>query len=311
MNNFQNENAAMQTKEEFDRSMCMSFFDDHRKLVKRIERMQGIEMAYRVQNLIIDYGLDGVMPKDEELLQFVPEPVLNQIDQNQKRRSKGFQGENLEVSRSIILLHRDRPDLSQNAIAKELGVSKGKVNKTLQKYKNGEYEGIINLDDTITLTNTFTSTSTSTITNTGLTSDQRDRMTTCQTELAVAQTDASLEEEEKEEEKRELVISCFQKGMSYKKDKPEIQNYTGLSGKVIYNIIQEYYEEMKENENKTCIPLMNGKMSEYYIEDFDLRKESLPNFYPIMVGEDSEYNFKKEFVDNWLLEKYDYVHNYA
>ena len=177
-------------KEEFDRSVCMSYFDDHRQLVKRIERLQGIEMAYRVQNLIIDYGLDGIKPTDEELLQFVPEPVLNQIDQNQKRRSKGFLGEDLEVSRSIILLHRDHPELSQNAISKQLDVSKGKVNKTLQKYKNGEYEGIINLDDN-TLTITSTSTITSTITNTGVTDDQRDRVTTCPTELADAQTNGT------------------------------------------------------------------------------------------------------------------------
>ena len=128
-------------------------------------------------------------------------------------------------------------------------------------------------------------------------------------ELAVAQTDAS---EKLEEEKRELVIECFQKGMSYKKDKPEIQKATGLNGKAIHTIIQEYYEEMKENENKTCIPLANGMMSNCYIEDFNVRKESLPNLYHRFIGSgDDDYNFKKEFVDEWLLRDYGYVHNYA
>ena len=32
----------------------MSFFNDHRELVKRIERLHGIEFAYKVQSAIID-----------------------------------------------------------------------------------------------------------------------------------------------------------------------------------------------------------------------------------------------------------------
>ena len=185
MNKLQNANEMTQSQEEFDRSICMSFFNDHRQLVKRIERLHGIEMAYKVQSAIIDYGLDGIIPEEEELLQFIPEPVLNQIDKNQKRRARSFKGEDLEVSRSIILLHRDHPEMSQNAIMKALNVSKGKVNKTLQKYKNGEYEGIINLDvstDTYTGTNTYTSISTIT----DMTSDHRDRMTTGSTNVADA-----------------------------------------------------------------------------------------------------------------------------
>lgn len=190
MNKNQNEKEVIKSEKEFDRSICMSFFDDHRKLVQRMERLHGIEIAYKVQNLIIDYGLDGIMPTDESLLQYVPEPVLTQIDQNQKRRAKGFKGEDLETSRSIILLHRDRPELSQNAIAKQLGVSKGKVNKTLQKYENGEYNEVINLDDsnsTITPINTITSTSTNTV----MTEDQCDRVTDGSTPLANAQTESA------------------------------------------------------------------------------------------------------------------------
>ena len=178
MNKTQNTNVETQT-EEFDRSVCMSFFNDHRELVKRIQRLHGLEMAYKVQSAIIDYGLNGIKPTEEELLQFIPEPVLNQIDNNQKRRSRSFKGEDLEVSRSIILLHRDRPEMSQNAIASELGISKGKVNKTLQKYNNGEYEGVIGF------TNTNTDTNTSTIT--GNDRDHRDRVTVHSTEVASLQ----------------------------------------------------------------------------------------------------------------------------
>ena len=162
----------MENEKEFDRSICMSYFNDHRQLVKRIERMHGMEMAYKIQNVIIDYGLDGIMPTDDNILQYIPEPIFNQIDNNQKRRSKGFKGEDLELSRSIILLHRDRPELSQNQIVEMLNTSKGKVNKTLQKYKNGEYEGIIDLDGDITITST--NTITNTITSTTVTGDRED-----------------------------------------------------------------------------------------------------------------------------------------
>lgn len=193
MNKTQTEkNGNEVTQKEFDRSVCMSFFNDHRELVKRIERLHGVETAYKIQNLIIDYGLDGVMPTDETLLQYVPEPVLNQIDQNQQRRSKGFKGEDLEVSRSIIVMHRDHPELSQNAIAKQLGVSKGKVNKTLKKYENGEYEGIINFNTFIN-TDINTYTNTSTITNTTATVTSPSNTVTSPTVTATNQKDQSLQ----------------------------------------------------------------------------------------------------------------------
>lgn len=164
-------------KEEFDRSRCMSYFDDHRKLVKRIERMRGVEVAYKVQSSIIDYGLYGIFPDDDEILQYIPEPILNQIDRNQERRERCFAGEDLEMSRSIILMHRDHPEYSQNKIVQLLKTSKGKVNKTLQKYKNGEYEGIIELSDTNTYPNPITNPNTNTYPNTYTTVTTTEPMT--------------------------------------------------------------------------------------------------------------------------------------
>ena len=229
---------AIIKKEEFDRSICMSFFNDHRKLVHRIERLHGIEMAYKVQNAIIDYGLDGRFPVDETILQYVPEPILNQIDQNQKRRSKGFQGEDLEASRSIILLHRDRPELSQNGIAKTLHISKGKVNKTLQKYANGEYNGILNLDgldDGSNYTNTITITST----NTSMTSDQRDRMTTEEVANAPASDEAQTEETE----------------FDFK------SKLTVITNKIVKKAIDKTIEEIKDNYN-------HDEMINYLVKEF-------------------------------------------
>lgn len=221
-----NDNVTKQT-EEFDRSICMSFFNDHRALVKRIERLHGIEMAYKIQSALIDYGLDGIKPTEEELLQYIPEPVLNQIDNNQKRRAKSFKGEDLEVSQSIILLHRDRPEMSQNAIANALGVSKGKVNKTLQKYNNGEYEGVIDFININTPINTSTSIPTSND------CDQRDRLTVHST----ASTMPTEEQNESRREKRILEDLTDEELVELDKDFKREMTYKEIQKK--YNLSQE------------------------------------------------------------------------
>ena len=143
-----NKNVATQTtEEEFDRSICMSYFGNYRTSVKRIENKYGKELAYDVQSAIIDYGLYGIRPVDEDLLIFVSETVFDVIDKSQEKRARGFSGEDLEMSKKIIQSHCDRPDLSQDKLAQLLHISKGKVNKTLKKYRNGEYDGILNFND--------------------------------------------------------------------------------------------------------------------------------------------------------------------
>jgi DNA-binding transcriptional regulator YhcF (GntR family) len=113
------------------------------------------------------------------------------------------------------------------------------------------------------------------------------------------------------EEKKKLVIECYLSGMSYKKENPEIQNATGLNGKLIHNIIQDYCEDQDKQKQKAKgkqIPLIDGTLSDYYTKEFKLDKEDLPNIYTQMVGVGSYYRFKKEFVDQWLLEEYGYKH---
>lgn len=146
MNKEQKENEIIQKQEEFDRSICMTFFGNYRTSIRRIEKRYGKELAYDVQSAIIDYGLYGIRPTDEDILIFVSETVFDVIDKSQSKRARSFSGEDLEMSKKIIQSHRDRPDLSQEKLAKLLNTSKGKVNKTLKKYRKGEYEGVINFD---------------------------------------------------------------------------------------------------------------------------------------------------------------------
>lgn len=145
MNKEQRTSVVTQT-EEFDRSICMSFFGNYRTSVKRIEKRFGVDTAYKVQSAIIDYGLYGVRPTDEDILILVSETVFDVIDKSQAKRARNFNGEDLEMSKKIIQSHLDRPDLSQDKLSQLLHTSKGKVNKTLKKYRNGEYKCILNFD---------------------------------------------------------------------------------------------------------------------------------------------------------------------
>lgn len=304
MNKEQRTNTTTQTKKEFDRSVCFTFYKSFHEQIMDVKRDFGLEAAFEVYEAIVNYGLYEIEIEKGRVRTLVGNTTIEQIESSQNRRSKGFNKEDFGQTKLVAEYYRDHPEASERQIVDALGgaVKKTKVHRTLVKIRES---GLSTEDYIETIINpNFNSNNNSSITSTSNinTIDQdRDQSLSKSAELAVAQTDASLEEEKKEQ-----VISCFQKGMSYKKDNPEIQKHTGLNGKVIHSIIQEYYEELKENENKTCIPLANGIMSEYYIEDFNITKETLPNLYCQMVGKDSHYNFKKEFVDEWLLKEYGY-----
>lgn len=305
--------STTQTKKEFDRSVCFTFYKSFHEQIMDVKRDFGLEAAFEVYEAIVNYGLYETELEKGRVRTLVGNTTIEQIESSQNRRSKGFNKEDFGQTKLVAEYYRDHPKASERQIVDALGgaVKKTKVHKTLVKIRES---GLSTEDYITTIINpNLNPNSNSSITSTSYinTIDQdQDQSLSKSKELAIAQTDASEKLEEKFEEKRELVIECFQKGMSYKKDKPEIQKTTGLNGKAIHTIIQEYYEEMKENENKTCIPLANGMMSNCYIEDFNVRKESLPNLYHRFIGSgDDDYNFKKEFVDSWLLKQYGYVHN--
>ena len=268
MNKNQNSNAEMQHNEEFDRSVCMSFFGNYRTSIKRIEKRYGKEMAYDVQSAIIDYGLYKIRPDDEDLLIFISETVFDVIDKGQAKRARAFSGEDLEMSKKIIQSHRDRPDLSQEKLAKLLGTSKGKVNKTLKKYRNGEYDGIIifdqiidyDYDNAIDYDNDYDSTD-----------RDRDRPTDQSTESAspsAAPSDpAPTQQTELNWEEYTSVIDMWEKNKT--RDKTErkspnnIAEELNLNKELVNNAITEYmdngYKRKDEPKPVPDIPLMNGE----------------------------------------------------
>ena len=252
------DNVTTQT-EEFDRSICMSFFGNYRTSVKRIEKKYGKETAYDVQSAIIDYGLYGIKPEDEDLLIFVSETVFDMIDKGQEKRARAFSGEDLEMSKKIIQSHRDRPDLSQDKLAQLLHTSKGKVNKTLKKYRNGEYEGILTFDDVNVSDNVNGNDDVYDSTD-----RDRDRPTVQPTETASPMTESATPipptPTELTYEEEVAVIKAFQK-----RQKPiEISKELSLDFGLINLAIDEYKDRgyklpPKPEEVKTLdVPLMNG-----------------------------------------------------
>ena len=123
------------SEKEFDRGKCFTFFASYRKQGERIKEILGPEKALEYYEAVIDYGLYA-KPIDKELLLYVGDTLLETIDSSQEKRSRAF-GENMTVTRSILETVRDHPEYSQNQVAQELQISKGKVNKVLTKYRAG------------------------------------------------------------------------------------------------------------------------------------------------------------------------------
>lgn len=125
------------SEKEFDRGKCFTFFASYRKQGERIKEILGPEKALEYYEAVIDYGLYA-KPIDNNLLLYVGDTLLETIDSSQEKRSRAF-NENMTVTRSILETVRDHPEYSQNQVAQELQISKGKVNKVLTKYRAGGY----------------------------------------------------------------------------------------------------------------------------------------------------------------------------
>lgn len=135
------------SEKEFDRGKCFTFFASYRKQGERIKEILGPEKALEYYEAVIDYGLYA-KPIDKELLLYIGDTLLETIDSSQEKRSRAF-GENMTITRSILETVRDHPEYSQNQVAQELQISKGKVNKVLTKYRDGEYVDLVDFNLTI------------------------------------------------------------------------------------------------------------------------------------------------------------------
>lgn len=276
-------------RKEFDRSVCYQHFEEFHEQIMRVKDMYGTEKAFSVYQAIAEYGLYQTEITDKELLILVGESVIRGIDRSQRKRSKSFStGENMDMTRSVIEYYLDHPDASQNKIALVVGVSKGKVNKVLQNYKLGKYKDI-DFNNNISDSNSHSSSiSYSSVT------DDRDRLTD--------------HEEDADAERREIeeVLELYRKGFSYKKDNPQIQDKTGLSGQRIHYIINTYKDDKDYQHKKkvkgTSIPDINGNESGWNKEGIDIDKKDMPYLFNKFTDPNGEYKFNYNFVVDWFTE---------
>lgn len=292
--------------EEFDRSRCFTFFKDYHEQIMLVKTEYGIDKAFEVYEAIVNYGLYGTEITDSKLKMMMGTSTITSIENSQSKRAKCFAGEDLELSRSIILLHRDRPELSQNQIVKILKTSKGKVNKTLQKYRNGEYEGIIDFDDNSS-SNSYSNAYASSNAYSYTTVD-RDRTVTGSgntesTDVAVTDGASAPNKQpiELTTEIIDLVYVLFQTGTKY----DEISVKTGLNNKQIFEIIEDgkLNNFIPPEERSKIIPLSDGVLSQYTTDDFIIDENDKDNMFIILTDENGDYSFHKDFVKEWFYGK--------
>lgn len=157
----------MQQEKEFDRSVCFTFFGNYYKQIKLIQEEYGKEKAYDICMAIIEYGLFETEIEDNKTRIMIGETTLSLIDESQKRRARGFKGEDLEKTKLVTDYYHDHPEASQNEIAKMTGVSKGKVNKVIRKIKEeSSISSDINIDTDNDINNSYdNNTMTATVTD--------------------------------------------------------------------------------------------------------------------------------------------------
>lgn len=283
----------------FKRNICFTFFEDYRLSAKEIEADFGKEVVADYYNAIIDYALYGNEPELKGVLKYTWHTTKSTIDRSIERRANGFSRENTVQTDVVKKYKEEHPNATQREISKATGVSTGKVNKVLKNI-NGSSNSNTNSD-----TNSYSNSS----------SEREHEQSSYSSSLKTDSDKSSSDAASLQEDNKKKVIACHLKGMSYKKETPEIQSETGLSGKQIHFIITEYEKEQKELKEQEAerikgieIPLIDGTPSGTYTGDFRIDPDDLPSLYKQMAGFGTYYRFDKKFVDKWLYDDYGYIH---
>ena len=311
-------------EKEFDRSICFSFFEDYCQHVEIVEKEFGIETAYKVIMAIVRYGLYEEEPEDDRMKILVNKTILKSIDLSQNRRARGFKGEDLEKTKIVTDYYRDHPDASQDEIAKNTGVSKGKVNKVIRKIKEEELNNSSTNPNADSYANAVAdSNSSMTVTVTGITESHTSDASLDNGAYAPTTT---AEQEEKEltyEEKMKIYDSEM---IIYKEKekvwdlyaeyiKPrDMPKLTGFDMKFINSTVDEYTangnkkpDKPKKPKNMLLIPTIDGNTYEMDLGEFNPdfeNNEEAKDLYNIFIDPDGNYKFEPEFTAKWFKDSY-------
>lgn len=290
---------------EFKRNICFSFFEDYRLVAKEIENDFGKEPVADYYNAIIDYALYEKEPNLTGVIKYVWPTTKTTIDKSIERRAIGFGKSNEDKTNAILMYLEQHPDATQREIARETGISLGKVNSVL---KNTRIDSNSNsCSNSITNTNT---------------SDERERehpqnsfeaknyrvdnefsdcSSTFTNERSFEHKNEHLNQSNQIEPTKELkrkVIDLFES----KNDYDKITGLTGLTGKQIYKIINDYLDNPNdyfyEPPVSKRISFINESGTESFVEVKDIQKELETKGNNIEAIEKCLKEYYEEFVKN-------------
>ena len=218
------------SSKEFNREICFTCYSSWLKQTKQIREMYNSDVALDYLLAIGDYACYEIEPTDP-FVQMMLMSIREQIDASQNRRAGGFNRENTAQTKAILDYHKEHPEASQDTISKELGISKGKVNKVLKdlpKDNNDIDNGNSNNNDN---------------NNSNINNNSNDR--DCDHNKNDTRIYNILEDIGKHLESIEKVWDMFHKGNKY----DSISKQTGFSKTAIYDIINnkdKYENAIKE-----------------------------------------------------------------
>lgn len=321
---------------EFDRSICFTYFGNYYKQVAEIEKLFGIETAYKVERAIVEYGLFQKEIEDPSIRIYVGATALDLIDSSQRRRANGF-GEDKEKTKAVEQYYQQHPDATQDEIVKATGVSKGKVNKVLKALKAN---APVSVPSSASAPSFVTDNDSMTVTG--------DRSTECHTEnAALKDADASTPthtalqvfEEAKDHnrissmtEYQRAVLECEDRIKKYEKEmqiykesieiidlfrqrkKPrEISEQTYYALPFVNMIIDEYRDrndkkpEEPRNPGRILeIPVQNGTIRPMNLNELQIDPDDVAYIYKEFTDPEGDYKFQPEFTAEWFKDQFGY-----
>lgn len=121
---------SVDSRKEFDRSVCFTFFESYLEQGELINQNLGAEMCSNYFIALCKYALYQEEP-DDMMIKILITGLKNTIDAGQNKRAKSFKGEDIDMTNKILEYKTNNPEASYRQIANALGCSKSKVGKVL------------------------------------------------------------------------------------------------------------------------------------------------------------------------------------
>ena len=126
---------SVDSKKEFDRSICFTFFESYLEQGELVNMNLGSEACANYFIALCRYALYQE-ESDDLMIKMLISGLKNTIDAGQNKRAKSFKGEDVDMTNKILKYKEDNPDASYRQIADALGCSKSKVGKVLSNNSN-------------------------------------------------------------------------------------------------------------------------------------------------------------------------------